>query len=150
MPQGWNWSSIFFHEMVANILRSTGAINYADDIIIGGVTLGDVLKVADKVFEILQEYGMKVNYKKTIWCARRVKFLGFYLQEGEISVDEYLQKKREALGTIGSVHDLERAIRILSYCRRSVIEVGRILAPLYQTLTIIKKEGATDLEWEGV
>ena len=147
LPQGWNWSSIFFHETMATILRGTGAINYADDIIISGVTLGDVLKVADSVFKILDEYGMKVNYKKTIWCTRRVKFLGFFLQEGEISVDEYLQKKREALGTIGSVHDLERAIGILSYSRRSVLEAGRILAPLYQTLKIIKKEGATDLEW---
>ena len=54
------------------------------------------------------------------------------------------------MGTISSVHDLERAIGILSYCRCSIIEAGRILAPLYQTLTIIKKEGATDLEWEGV
>ena len=118
-----------------------------DDIIIGGVTPGDVLKVADNVFQILEKYGMKVNYKKTIWCTRRVKFLGFFLQEGEISVDEYLQKKRETLGTIGSVHDLERAIGILSYCRHSVLEAGRILAPLYHTLKIRKKEGATDLEW---
>ena len=147
MPQGWNWSSIFFHETVANILKDTGAINYTDDIIIGGVSPEDVLKVTDRVFEILQKYGMKVNYKKTIWCARRVKFLGFFLQEGEISVDEYLQKKREALGIVGSIHGLERAIGILSYSRRSVLEAGRILAPLYQTLKIIKKEGATDLEW---
>ena len=36
LPQGWCWSSIFFHETVATILRGTGAINYVDDIIIGG------------------------------------------------------------------------------------------------------------------
>ena len=79
LPQGWNWSSIFFHEIVATILRDTGAINYVDDIIIGRVSPMDVLKVADDVFQILERYGMKVNYRKTIWCSRRVKFLGFYL-----------------------------------------------------------------------
>ena len=82
--------SIFFHEIVANILRGTRAINYTDDIIIGGVTPRDVLKVANSVFKILEKYGMKANYKKTIWCAKRVKFLGFFLQDGAISMDKYL------------------------------------------------------------
>ena len=48
------------------ILRDTRAINYADDIIISGVSPGDVLKVADSVFQILEQYGMKANYRKTI------------------------------------------------------------------------------------
>ena len=78
---------------MATILRGTGAVNYADDIIIGGQTPEDVLEVADNVFQILVEYGMKVNFRKTVWCAAKVKFLGFQLEGGAISVREYLQKK---------------------------------------------------------
>ena len=60
---------IFFHETIATILRGMGAINYVDDIIIGGECPEDVFKVVDSVFQILVVYGMKVNFWKKIWCA---------------------------------------------------------------------------------
>ena len=135
---------------MATILRGTGAVNYADDIIIGGQTPEDVLEVADNVFRILVDYGMKVNFRKTVWCATKVKFLGFQLEGGVVSVREYLQRKQQALGGIHSIHDLERAVGILSYCHHSILKTGRILAPLYHALKIIKKEGANDIEWQGV
>ena len=75
---------------MATILRGTRAINYADDIIIRGQTLEDVFEVADDVFQILVDYGMKVNFQKTVWCMAKVKFLGFQLEGGAISVKEYL------------------------------------------------------------
>ena len=59
-----------------------------------------MLKVIDVVFEVLELYGMKINFKKTIWCSRMVKFLGFMLEGGEISIEEYLQKKQQTLGEI--------------------------------------------------
>ena len=65
-------------------------------------------------------------------------------------MDDYLQKKCKALGTIQSVHHLDRAMGILSYYHHSMLEAGRILALLYHALKVIKKEGATDLDWVGV
>ena len=35
LPQGWVWSSIFFHEIVAEVLRECEALQYADDILVG-------------------------------------------------------------------------------------------------------------------
>ena len=66
LPQGWCWSSIFFHETIATILRGIGVVNCADDITINGQTPGDVFEVANKVFRILVEFGMKVNFRKTV------------------------------------------------------------------------------------
>ena len=63
--------------MVATILEGTRAINYADDIIIGGQCTKDLLQVADRVFKVLVDFGMKVNFRKTVWCSLKVKFLGF-------------------------------------------------------------------------
>ena len=37
------------------IIKGTGAINYADDIIIGGRSPDDVLQVADQVFKRIEK-----------------------------------------------------------------------------------------------
>ena len=51
------------------IIEGTRAINYANDIIIGGRFPDDVLQVANQVFRRIQEHGMKINFKKMIWCS---------------------------------------------------------------------------------
>ena len=63
---------------------------------------------------------------------------------------EYLEDRKTALGKIQSPHDLERAIGILSYCRRSVMAAGRIIGPLHQALKVVKEEGAGDWEWFSI
>ena len=83
LPQGWCWSFIFFHEVAEAILEGTSAVNYIDDIIVGAQTVEELLQAAIPIFDRLEEYGLKVNYRKVTWCAERVKFLGFHLEEGK-------------------------------------------------------------------
>ena len=54
------------------------------------------------------------------------------------------------MGGVKSVHDLERAVGILSYYHRSVMATGRILAPLYQALKVVKQEGSNDVQWGNI
>ena len=97
IPQGWRWSSIFFHETGETILKDTEGVNYADDIILGGETYEELLQNAIPVFDKLDEYGLKVNYRKVTWCSKKIKFLGFHLENGKIKIREYLEAKWKAL-----------------------------------------------------
>ena len=68
--------------------------------LIGGRTPGEVWEKALKVFERLEEYGLKVNYNKMIWPSRSVKFLGYQLEGGELSLKKYFQEKKKAVGRL--------------------------------------------------
>ena len=93
---------------------------------------------------------MKVNYRKVTWCAKRVKFLGFHLEEGKIKIRDYLEGKWKALTQVNNIQQLERAIGILSYCRRSILGVGRIIEPLNKKLIEVKKFGMDEEGWKDV
>ena len=130
VPQGWLWSSILFHERIAEIFRGLGVVQYVDDLLIGGRTPREVWDKALKVFERLEEYGLKVNYNKMIWLSRSVKFLGYQLEGGELSLRKYLQEKKKAVGEISSIKGLERIIGVLSYCRHAIWGIEDILGQL--------------------
>ena len=84
------------------------------------------------------------------WCAKKVKFLGFHLEEGKIKIRDYLEGKWKALTQVNNIQQLERAIGILSYCRRSILGVGRIIEPLNKKLIEIKKFGMDEEGWRDV
>lgn len=134
LPQGWNWSPIFFHETAAHILQGTGAINYADDILLGAETPEELFQHAELVFERLVQYGLKLNFRKVQWCAKDITFLGYTIGGGQISLRKYLQKWQLVLGKLRSIAELERVIGILSYCCKSIRRVEEVLAPLRQWL----------------
>ena len=71
LPQGWVWSSIFFHEIVAEVLRECEALQYADDILVGADIPQNLLVKIEKIFHKLVEYGFKVKFKK--WCGAQQK-----------------------------------------------------------------------------
>ena len=136
--------------MAEAILEGTSAVNYIDDIIVGAQTVEELLQAAIPIFDRLEEYGLKVNYRKVTWCAKRVKFLGFHLEEGQIKIRDYLEGKWKALTQVNNIQQLERAIGILSYCRRSILGVGQIIEPLNKKLIEIKKIGMDEEGWGDV
>ena len=63
-----------------------------------------------------------------------------------MSLKNYLEKKKEALGWVSDIKGQERAIGILSYARKIVKKTEEILAPLREDLKILKRE-TPDEEW---
>ena len=140
MPQGWKWSSILFCERVAEILKDIICPQYSDDVLIGAKTPQELREKALRVFAQFDKYGVKVNYDKVIWFTETVTFLGHEIKDGKWSFESYLSEKMDQVGPVNSIKKLESVVGILSYARRYVKHLERILGPLRAALS----------EWGGL
>ena len=146
LPQGWMWSPVLFGERIAEILRGLEVPQYSDDVLIGAETPEDLYDKAIKVFGRFEEYGVKVNFDKVVWISTKITFLGYEIENGKMSLKNYIQKKKETLGEIRTVKDLERVIGIISYARKTIKGTEKILSNLRQDLKELKKGKISD-QW---
>lgn len=68
----------------------------------------------------------------------KITFLRYELENGKLSLKKYILKKKEALGEIQIVKDLEMVIGIISYARRMIKGTEEVLAPLRKDLKMLK------------
>ena len=150
LPQGWKWSSILFCERIAEILEGVFCPQYSDDVFVGAETPEELLEKAEEVFRRFHEFGVKVNFDKVEWLTTKIKFLGYEIENGQMTLNEYLIEKARDIGEVKTIRDMERAIGILSYARRCIVDVERILAPLRQDLKAMKKRKLDEVEMKAV
>lgn len=131
LPQGWTWSSVLFAERVAEIVCGvTGVVQFADDLLVGAETRQELRRRTHEVFVRLQRFGLKVNVNKAEFVTTSVKFLGLEIEDGRWSLARYLRKKADTFGELKCWKDLERMIGVLSYARRTIPHIERLLSPL--------------------
>ena len=148
LPQGWKWSSILFCERVAEILRGIFCPQYSDDVLVGAESPEELREKALNVFSRFDQYGVKVNYEKVTWFTDSVTFLGHEISGGKWSFEKYLTEKMANFGIIDSAKKLEAVLGVLSYVRRCVKHLERILGPLRDALSQWKSGPVTDA-WQA-
>ena len=148
LPQGFSFSPILFAERIAHIIENTGAINFADDLILGGETPEEHHERLTQVFKRLRKFGLKVNLDKMRTFRREITYLRYQLKEGRWSLDEYLAEKWKQIGKTTTRKELEKHIGILSFARTHVPNVEVILRPLRQWLKRVKSEEVGEGTWK--
>ena len=63
----------------------------------------------DVVFRRFNDFGIEVNFIKVKWLAREMSFLGYKIKDGELRLKKYLEKKKEGIGYVSNVHELEKS-----------------------------------------
>ena len=104
-------------------------------------------KSAIEVFRRFDHFGIKVNFDKVKWITESITFLGYEIQNGTWSFEAYLRQKMQEIGFVKNIKDLERSIGILSYTRRCVYDIERILGPLRASLSFAKCNDTTEGWW---
>ena len=143
LPQGWLWSSVFFCERIAEILKGLDSPQYSDDVLVGAETPRELFEKAVEVYRRFNDFGVKVNYDKVKWLTTKITFLGYEIENGHLNLREYIKKKKESLGNVRTIKELERVIGIISYARRVIKGTEKILATLRSDLKILKKGGVS-------
>ena len=143
LPQGWKWSSILFHERVAEIVQGIPCLQYADNVLIGAESLEKLRSIAHQIFARFDEYGIKVNYEKVKWVSETIQCLGFEVSNGQWIHENFLKQKLVEMWEVRTIKDLERAIGIISYARRCVKDVEVIMGPLREILKTFKEGKAS-------
>lgn len=121
---------------------------YSNNVLVGAATLEELSRKATEVFCCSNAFGIKVNFDKVQWVTTSITFLGFEIQNGSWSFESYLRKRMEEIGEVQSIKDLERVIGILSYIRRVVRDIERILGPLHADLKELKCGLVTSDWWK--
>ena len=143
LPQGWKWSSVFFGERVAEILKDVECPQYSDDVLVGAASLDELREKVVLVFSRFAHFGVKVNFQKVTWCSAEITFLGHEICNGKWSFEKYLKKKMKEIGLVDSLKRLESVIGVLSYARRCIVDSERILGPLRDHLSDWKNHSIT-------
>ena len=73
-----------------------------------------------------------------------IQFLGCEISNGQWSHESFLRKKRQELGKIRTIKDLERIIGVISYARRCVKGTEVILGPLRNALKEFKAQSVSE------
>ena len=147
LPQGWSWSPILFAERVAEIVQGLGAVQYADDLLVGGTTPEELCDRVRSIFARFQEFGLKVNLAKTELLLTKVRFLGMELSHGSWTLTDYFRSRWAQLGEVTHWKDLERLVGVLSYLRRTIVDLERLITPLRQLLAEAKARKQNDEWW---
>lgn len=151
LPQGWTWSSVLFGERIAEVVEGIeGTVQFADDLLVAGETRLILRERLHLVFQRLKKFGLKVNVDKATLFTRQLTFLGVEIANGHWSLCNYLRTKIDSLGAIRTWKAIERIIGIVSYARKTLPDVERLLVEARVLLKTSKHEEQSTEWWENV
>ena len=96
MPMGWCNAPGIFHHLLAEKLEEAlrhkelaqPVSHMVDDFFNGGETLEDCKIEADKMLEFFHKNGLRINVNKCVFGAKSIKYLGYNIKEGAVSMNK--------------------------------------------------------------
>jgi hypothetical protein len=117
---------------------------FLDDIIVMGKDFEDHLVNLERVLRRLQEYGLKLKPRKCELCKPRVKFLGRWVGDGGLKLDdEDIQAVKDWPQPMNT-KAVEQFLGLMNYHRNFIKDYALLAAPLYE-LT-----GKNPFHWQPV
>ena len=148
MPQGYKNAPAIFQRGMTTILGDllhSKCIVYIDDILIYGESKADHDRNLQLVKEVLANYKLEINEKKSIVCQEEVEFLGYKIGRNEIKP---LETRAEGILNYPiptTKKQLRRFIGLMGYDRAFVKELSARIKPLYE---IVSEEGKV-INWNN-
>lgn len=137
MPFGISNAPGSFQQLMDKVLRpliGSSVFDYIDDIIIIGETLEEHNENLKKVFDLLLEAKLAINWEKSVFLKPYVNYLGFIVGQGQIIVSK---EKIQAILDMKPPKNVKMLQSFLGTCqwyRRFIKDLSTIASPLY-TLT---------------
>ncbi|KAI5156990.1 hypothetical protein NEPAR06_2382 [Nematocida parisii] len=149
LPMGYrNAPNIFQIRVMENILRELlgkCCVVYIDDILIYSKDMTSHKAHLTAVMKKLKEYGMEINWKKTVFATEEMDFLGYKIGYNTIRPLESRVQGIQDYPAPTNKKQLRRFIGLLGYDRRFLVNISEILKPLHN---LTKKDEAW--KWEEI
>ena len=123
-----------FERLMETVLRGLQwkeCLVYLDDIIIFGRTFDETLGRLSRVFDRIQDAGLKLNPKKCALFKKEVKFLGHIVTPEGVRTDPAKIEAVEKWPTPRSTKDVRSFLGLASYYRKFVKGFSSIARPLH-------------------
>ncbi|KAJ1528135.1 hypothetical protein ONE63_008049 [Megalurothrips usitatus] len=146
MPQGLSVAPALYALAMDHLLmkmkKMKKVLNYFDDTHIGTETFEQHLEVLEEYFQLLEEFDIKLNIKKSTFFQKKVTFLGLELDGKTVSVS---RKRIDAIRKIKPPQNkdqLRSVLGIFNYNRKFIKSYTTIAQPLNE---LLKQE--VEFEW---
>jgi len=134
LPQGWKNSSSIFHSRISQIFSKLGCVCYVDDILVGARTIQEHDCRIKKVFQVLTDFGFRVNFSKMRVAQEHVLFLGYDVCSGSYSLQSYIRAQMSNLPSASSTTQIRKILGIFNFCRGFVPRLDILVKPVIAEL----------------
>ena len=135
LPFGIASAPAIFQRVMECLLKGIpGVIVYLDDILITGSSTEEHLATLDKVFQKLQDAGLKLKRNKCVFLAPSVTYLGHRIDAQGLHPVEEKVKAVQGVPTPKNVTELKSYLGMLSYYSKFLPNLSTELAPLHKLL----------------
>ena len=115
--RGLNWNTV---------------LAFLDDIIVMGKNFDDHLVNLEDVLKKFRDYGLKLKPRKCELCKPKVKFLGRWVGEEGLQLDEQNIKDVKNWPQPTTTKHVEQFVGLLNYHRSFIKDYARLAVPLYE------------------
>ncbi|XP_004309790.1 PREDICTED: enzymatic polyprotein-like [Fragaria vesca subsp. vesca] len=142
MPFGLKQASSIFQKKMDNIFKpySDFCIVYIDDILVFSRTMNEHLKHLEQVCKLIVQKGIILGQKKIHLIKGEIDFLGIYVKDGEIRLQEHIVKKISQFpDNIPDAKSLQRFLGVVNFARDFIPQVSSLTALLSPKTSSKKK-----------
>jgi len=150
LPQGWNSAPGLFQIRMSQLFSDIPQVRvYMDDLLIGSPSPEEHLELVREVLRRMEEVGLQTNPAKAQWCRREVRYLGYEVSQGRISLRGYIEDQCGQLPRVSSRREIRRILGIMNLCRPCCPMLSEILGPLQAAAVSKRLPTQQDLEREA-
>lgn len=131
-----------FGDMVPHVYH------YVDDFIIVSATFEEHIELLRKVARRMREAQLSISRKKSMFCYRKITFLGYIFEGGGLSINPERVQPIIDYKRPETVKELRRLIGLVGWYRRFIPNAAGIMAPLTE-LTKGKVGKSARIEWNN-
>jgi len=147
LPQGWNSSPGLFQIRMSQVFSDLPyVIAYMDDLLIGSEGPEDQIDRLREVLRRMEAVGLQTNPDKAQWCRRRVRFLGYEVSQGQVSIRGYVEDQCNQLPRVETKREIRRILGIMNLCRPCCRNLAEIVEPLQKAVGSNQLPGLSELE----
>ncbi len=149
MPFGLKNAPSTFMRFINSILSDLPFLFvYLDDILVFANTKSQHLEYLRILFQRLNNYGLTINFKKSVFCAESVEFLGHTVTaEGVKPTSQRIEFFRNLSRPL-TISGLRKLIGVFNFYSRFVKNAAQLMAPFYELLKVkSRKNDKTKIKW---
>lgn len=120
----------YINTIFRDFINENIALPYMDDLIILAKDEVEAIKRLEAVLKTASEYGLEINKKKCHFLKRRIEFLGYCIENGEISPSPDMTKAVINFPKPTTMKQVQSYLGLTGYFRKFIPQYSLIAKPL--------------------